>query len=50
MGNGKARKKTPSQGKGKELTAGASLRSQVVGDRTLFNLQRTRALQAWTRV
>ncbi len=39
MGNGKARKKAPAQGKGKELTAAANLRSQVVGDRTLFNLQ-----------
>jgi hypothetical protein len=39
MGNGKSGRKTPSQAKGKQLQAVANLRSQIVGDRTLFNLQ-----------
>jgi hypothetical protein len=39
MGNGKSGKKIPSQGKGKALQAVANLRSQIVGDRTHFNLE-----------
>jgi hypothetical protein len=38
MGNGNVRKKSPVQGKGKELKAIANLRSQVVGERTIFHL------------
>ena len=38
MGNGNVRKKSPVQGKGKELKAIANLRSQIVGERTIFHL------------